>query len=498
MRSYIDRGYSVVKMKIGGASLDEDLRRIDSVLSILQDGQRLCVDANGRFDLDTAIAYAKALSQYDLFWYEEPGDPLDYELQATLRNYYKNPMATGENLFSMQDARNLVRYGGMRPDRDWLQFDCALSYGLVEYLRTLDMLKQHGWSASRCIPHGGHQMSLNIAAGLGLGGNESYPDLFQPYGGFPDGVKVENSYVDLPDLPGIGFEGKSDLIREMPASHLCGLMLQSALKTTMTTVPYKGTAPAMTDLIGGQVNLMCEQATNAVPQIEGGKVKVFGVTSQRRLAIPALKDAPTLAEGGLKDFNVQVWHAVYAPKGTPAPVLAKLNAAVRDALKDPELVKRQEALGLTMVTDERLDPAGHRKFVEAEKQRWAKVIKDAGEYALGFELRGLDLLPDVFDGTGWNASTACLQGGPKSAKRHRHLLTPTADLGIGNLKCHALELHAKHTENVHGMQHHHDVDVAACLQQQTGLGYLAAGIQLQCKGPLRWGRRRFSHLHPAL
>jgi tripartite-type tricarboxylate transporter receptor subunit TctC len=165
------------------------------------------------------------------------------------------------------------------------------------------------------------------------------------------------------------------------ASHLCGLMLQSALKTTMTTVPYKGTAPAMTDLIGGQVNLMCEQATNAVPQIEGGKVKVFGVTSQRRLAIPALKDAPTLAEGGLKDFNVQVWHAVYAPKGTPAPVLAKLNAAVRDALKDPELVKRQEALGLTVVTDERLDPAGHRKFVEAEKQRWAKVIKDAGEYA---------------------------------------------------------------------------------------------------------------------
>lgn len=217
MRSYLDRGYSVVKMKIGGASLDDDLRRIDSVLSVLGDGQRLCVDANGRFDLDAAISYAKALSQYDLFWYEEAGDPLDYELQATLRSYYRNPMATGENLFSMQDARNLIRYGGMRPDRDWLQFDCALSYGLVEYLRTLDMLKQHGWSASRCVPHGGHQMSLNIAAGLGLGGNESYPDLFQPYGGFPDGVKVENSFVTMPDLPGIGFEGKSDLIREMRA-----------------------------------------------------------------------------------------------------------------------------------------------------------------------------------------------------------------------------------------------------------------------------------------
>ncbi len=217
MRSYIDRGYTVVKKKIGGADLDEDLRRIDSVLSVLQDGQKLAVDANGRFDIDTAIAYAKALSQYDLFWYEEAGDPLDFELQATLRNYYTNPMATGENLFSMQDARNLIRYGGMRPDRDWLQFDCALSYGLVEYLRTLDMLKEHGWSPKRCIPHGGHQMSLNIAAGLGLGGNESYPDLFQPFGGFPDNAKVENGYVTLPALPGIGFEGKSDLFAVMQA-----------------------------------------------------------------------------------------------------------------------------------------------------------------------------------------------------------------------------------------------------------------------------------------
>lgn len=215
MRGYLDRGYSVVKMKIGGALISEDLRRIDSALSVLGDGQRLCVDANGRFDLDTAIAYAKALSQYDLFWYEEPGDPLDFELQAALRHYYRKPMATGENLFSMQDARNLIRYGGLRADRDWLQFDCALSYGLVEYLRTLDMLAEHGWSPARCVPHGGHQMSLNIAAGLGLGGNESYPDLFQPFGGFPDGVRVENSIITMPELPGIGFEGKADLIKVM-------------------------------------------------------------------------------------------------------------------------------------------------------------------------------------------------------------------------------------------------------------------------------------------
>jgi D(-)-tartrate dehydratase len=215
MRSYLDRGYSVVKKKIGGASLAEDCRRIEAVLRLLGPGQRLAVDANGRFDLPTAIAYAKALSDYELFWYEEPGDPLDYALQAELARHYAGPMATGENLFSMQDARNLIRYGGMRPDRDWLQFDCALSYGLVEYLRTLDMLKAHGWSATRCVPHGGHQMSLAIAAGLGLGGNESYPDLFQPYGGFPDGVRVEDGYVVLPELPGIGFEGKSDLYAEM-------------------------------------------------------------------------------------------------------------------------------------------------------------------------------------------------------------------------------------------------------------------------------------------
>ncbi len=217
MQSYLDRGYSVVKMKIGGAPLAEDCTRIEAVLKMLVPGQQLAVDANGRFDLPTAVAYGKALSAYPLFWYEEAGDPLDYELQAKLSEAYSGSLATGENLFSMQDARNLIRHGGMRKDRDWLQFDCALSYGLVEYLRTLDMLSEHGWSPSRCVPHGGHQMSLAIAAGLGLGGNESYPDLFQPYGGFPDGVKVDNGYVTLPSLAGIGFEGKADLYAEMRA-----------------------------------------------------------------------------------------------------------------------------------------------------------------------------------------------------------------------------------------------------------------------------------------
>jgi L-alanine-DL-glutamate epimerase-like enolase superfamily enzyme len=215
MRSYLDRGYTVVKMKIGGETIAEDARRMEAVLTEIGPDCRLAVDANGRFDLETAIAYAKMLRQYNLFWYEEAGDPLDYRLQAALAEFYPGPMATGENLFSHQDARNLIRHGGMRPDRDWLQFDCALSYGLCEYQRTLAMLKDAGWSWTRCVPHGGHQMSLAIAAGLGLGGNESYPDVFQPYGGFPDGTRVENSIVTLPELPGIGFEGKADLYRHM-------------------------------------------------------------------------------------------------------------------------------------------------------------------------------------------------------------------------------------------------------------------------------------------
>ena len=213
MQGYLDLGYSVVKIKIGGAPLAEDLKRIETVLKILKSGDQMAVDANGRFDLETAIAYAHALEPYHLRWYEEAGDPLDFQLQAELASHYQGPMATGENLFSVQDARNLIRYAGMRSDRDVLQFDCALSYGLVEYLRILDMLKEYGWSAIRCIPHGGHQLSLNIAAGLGLGGNESYPGIFQPFGGFADNTPVDNSYIALPDIPGIGFESKKELSR---------------------------------------------------------------------------------------------------------------------------------------------------------------------------------------------------------------------------------------------------------------------------------------------
>ena len=212
LSSYRDRGYRVCKIKIGRADLSEDLARIEAAIEVVGDGQNLAVDANGRFDLQTAVAYAEALKPYNLFWYEEAGDPLDFELNAELSKIYPNALATGENLFSHQDARNLLRYGGMRPDRDWIQVDCALSYGLVEYKRFLDLLPDYGFSRSNCIPHGGHQMSLNIAAGLGLGGNESYPDVFAPFGGFSDATNVEDSLVGLHQTSGVGFEEKANLI----------------------------------------------------------------------------------------------------------------------------------------------------------------------------------------------------------------------------------------------------------------------------------------------
>jgi tripartite-type tricarboxylate transporter receptor subunit TctC len=165
------------------------------------------------------------------------------------------------------------------------------------------------------------------------------------------------------------------------ASHLCGLMFQNALGIDMTTVPYKGTAPAITDLIGGQIDLLCDQTTNTTSQIEGKKVKAFAVTTAKRLATPALKDLPTLQESGLKGFDVSIWHGLYAPKGTPADVLAKINTALKAALKDPEFIKKQEGLGAVVVTDKRVEPAEHKKFVLAEIAKWGPVIKAAGVYA---------------------------------------------------------------------------------------------------------------------
>jgi tripartite-type tricarboxylate transporter receptor subunit TctC len=165
------------------------------------------------------------------------------------------------------------------------------------------------------------------------------------------------------------------------ASHLCGLLFQQSLKIDMTTVPYKGTGPAMTDLLGGQVDIMCDQTTNTTAQIEGGKVKAFAVTTMKPLTTPALAKLPTLDSQGLKGFNVSIWHGLYAPKGTPKAVQDTVNAALRAALKDPEFIKRQEALGAVVVTDSRLAPADHKKFVEAEIGKWGPAIKAAGQYA---------------------------------------------------------------------------------------------------------------------
>lgn len=165
------------------------------------------------------------------------------------------------------------------------------------------------------------------------------------------------------------------------ASHLCGLMFQSELKAEMTTVPYKGTAPAIADLLGGQIDLLCDQTTNTTSQIEAKKVKAYAVTTGKRLATPALKDLPTLDEAGLKNFQVTIWHGLYAPKGTPAPVLTKINDALKAALKDADFIKKQEGLGAVVTSDKRVEPAEHKKFVQAEVARFGPVIKAAGQYA---------------------------------------------------------------------------------------------------------------------
>lgn len=215
MQGYREQGYKVVKMKIGGAPMDVDLRRIEAVIGVTGSGASVAVDANGRFDLETALAYGRAMQPYGLFWYEEPGDPLDYRLNAVLAEHYSGALATGENLFSATDGGNLLRYGGMRADRDWIQLDPALAYGLTEYLRFLAVVDRHGWSRRRLIPHGGHQLALNMAAGLQLGGSESYPGVFQPYGGFADNIAIADGYVRLPEEPGIGMELKTVMFAEL-------------------------------------------------------------------------------------------------------------------------------------------------------------------------------------------------------------------------------------------------------------------------------------------
>jgi L-alanine-DL-glutamate epimerase-like enolase superfamily enzyme len=211
MRRHLDAGYTMVKMKVGGLPLADDVRRLEAVKQVLPNGAELAVDANCKFGRDDALAYARALAPFKLRWFEEPCEPLDYALTAELATVYAPPLATGENLFSTPDVENLVRFGGLRPDRDVIQIDPPQSYGIVQYARTLDMLARYQWPRTGLFPHGGNQMSLHIAGGFGLGGAESYPGVFGAFGGFADDARVENGFIKLPDRPGIGFEGQAAL-----------------------------------------------------------------------------------------------------------------------------------------------------------------------------------------------------------------------------------------------------------------------------------------------
>jgi L-alanine-DL-glutamate epimerase-like enolase superfamily enzyme len=211
MRRHLDAGYTLVKMKVGGLPLAEDLRRLEAVLEVVGSGDRLAVDANCKFARADALAYAQALAPYGLRWFEEPCDPLDFALLAEIASRYAPPLASGENLFSTKDVENLARFGGLRPDRDIIQVDPPQSYGIVHYAGTLAMLEAHGWKRASLFPHGGNQMSLHIAGGFGLGGAESYPGVFGAFGGFADDAKPVGGAIALPDRPGIGFEAQSAL-----------------------------------------------------------------------------------------------------------------------------------------------------------------------------------------------------------------------------------------------------------------------------------------------
>jgi len=215
MRRHLAAGYTMVKMKVGGMPVAEDCRRIEAVLDVLGNENRLAVDANGKLDRAAALAYAGALKPFGLKWFEEPCHPLDYALHAEVAAAYDAPLATGENLYSTQDVQNLVRFGGLRAGRDFIQVDPPQAYGIAQYGKTVAMLEAEGWDRANLFPHGGNQMSLAIAAGFGLGGAESYPGVFGAFGGFADDARVENGFIALSDRPGIGFEGQAALYRLM-------------------------------------------------------------------------------------------------------------------------------------------------------------------------------------------------------------------------------------------------------------------------------------------
>jgi L-alanine-DL-glutamate epimerase-like enolase superfamily enzyme len=215
IRMRLDEGYTTMKIKVGGMSIRDDVKRVEAGIAVVGASDRLAVDANAGFNRARALSYAQALNPFRLRWFEEPTDPLDYALLEDVASIYDSPIGTGENLFSSQDIENLVRFGGMRPDRDIIQIDVPQSYGIVQFSRTLEMLKRHKWRRHSIFPHGGNQMTLAIVGGFGLGGCEAYPDVFGVFAGFADDAKVENGYLRLSDRPGIGFEAQNQLYAVM-------------------------------------------------------------------------------------------------------------------------------------------------------------------------------------------------------------------------------------------------------------------------------------------
>lgn len=212
LEGYPERGFRSVKIKIGGASLKEDLQRIETAIATVGSPSDVAVDANGRFRVEEALEWGRAMEDLNLRWYEEPVDPLDFEAYKQLGSAYGPPLATGENLFSLQEAKNLIRYAGLRPDRDILQMDPGLAYGVSEYLEIIQALESAGWSRRSCFPHGGNLFNLHIAQGLQIGGTEVYPEVFAPLGGFGESVEIENGRASAPEVPGIGWETKPDLM----------------------------------------------------------------------------------------------------------------------------------------------------------------------------------------------------------------------------------------------------------------------------------------------
>ena len=211
LREYINQGFDAFKIKIGGATLQQDMERIDVALQVCGNGARLAVDANGRFDFDTAMDYARHLEPMKLRWYEEIGDPLDFRLNANIAERYSGAIATGENLFSVQDVKNLLEFGGMRPSIDIFQMDAGLSYGLGHFAQIIELMESYGFNRGSSFPHGGHLINLHIAAGLNLGGCEAYPNVFQPFGGYSPQCTIADGYIRPADHPGFGLEAKPEI-----------------------------------------------------------------------------------------------------------------------------------------------------------------------------------------------------------------------------------------------------------------------------------------------